>query len=98
MNMLMAVDIIRCAAEGFLERVELRPDFGFEQVRVLQMRERPAGHRRKRRKRAITLRREVLRERPKRPGQRHMQTDRGACADIAPRGSGPVWAAAAGRR
>src|SRR5581483_7510784 len=43
-DVLMAVDIIRSAAEGALERRELGEDFSFEQRRTLQMRERAAGH------------------------------------------------------
>ena len=53
MDVLMAVDIIRRAAEGVLECRELREDLGFEQMRALPMRERAAGHCRQRRERAV---------------------------------------------
>src|SRR5271170_5475400 len=60
MNMLVAVDEVRRAGEGGAKRGELTCDLGLDAPDIKRAREPALRHRRKRRERALALRREVL--------------------------------------
>ena len=59
MDVLMAVDVIRRAAEGRAEGRKLPRDLGLQIARAEPTRQRAAGHRRKRQEGAVAGRRET---------------------------------------
>src|SRR5712671_642363 len=76
MDVLMAVDEIRRAAEGVAEGVQLVPDLGLERV-VLEAAQRGVAECcRKRQEMALVQRPEARAQWPERRGERHMQPDR----------------------